>query len=423
MPSPQPAIEVIRVSKTYHLWQRPSTRMLVPLKLRLARGVGYLNSALGHRLERAARAQLHDFHALTDINLRLLPGESLGIIGLNGSGKSTLLQIIAGVMQPSRGEVRVRGRIAALLELGSGFNPEFTGRENIQINAAILGLSAQMLADRMQDIIVFADVGDYIDEPVKTYSSGMAARLAFAVQVHVDPDVLIVDEALAVGDAQFQAKAMAKIDEILGKGTTLLFVGHDLGAVKSFCKRAMLLERGRIVMEGLPEDVASEYLYRVHQNNLEALAGPAKIVPVEAGYGLDGVHVGQARINGAEHVSLGYGADIEVTLEVRTDATLRHPVLIFDVLDNRSLQISGRRIALAAVTQPTRSIVRVRFPALLQKGIYGVRTRIAEAASVELTRVIARQEGALSFEVVDDSRSRFTGLFELPMQVDLNAGQ
>ncbi len=421
--SSPPAIEVHAVSKTYQLWESPSARLLLPLRLRLAKALQSLMPAIAQGMRQSALARMHSHRALSDISFNLQPGESLGIIGLNGSGKSTLLQIIAGVMSPTTGQVRVHGRVAALLELGSGFNPELTGRENIQINAAILGLSAQMLADRMQDIIAFAAVGDYIDEPVKTYSSGMAARLAFAVQVHVDPDVLIVDEALAVGDAQFQAKAMAKIDEILAKGTTLLFVGHDLGAVKSFCKRAMLLERGRIVMEGLPEDVASEYLYRVHQNNLEALAGPAKIIPVEAGYGLDGVHVGQARINGAEHVSLGYGADIEVTLEVRTDASLRHPVLIFDVLDNRSLQISGRRIELAAVAQPTRNIVRVRFPALLQKGIYGVRTRIAEAASVETTRVIARQEGALSFEVVDDSRSRFTGFFELPMQVEMNAGQ
>ena len=145
-------------------------------------------------------------------------------------------EIVAGVLEPSAGSVQVNGRVAALLELGSGFNPELTGRENVKVNAAILGLTPAQIRERMDAIVTFADIGDYIDEPVKTYSSGMALRLAFAVQVHTDPDILIVDEALAVGDAAFQAKAMARIDEILSRGTTLLFVGHDLNAVKAFCR-------------------------------------------------------------------------------------------------------------------------------------------------------------------------------------------
>ena len=205
-----------------------------------------------------------EFWALRDIDFEVKKGECVGIIGPNGAGKSTLLQIVTGTLQPTEGTVERHGRLAALLELGSGFNPEFTGRENVYMNAAILGLTKKETDEKYQEIVDFADIGDFIDRPVKTYSSGMMVRLAFAVNAFVDPDILIVDEALAVGDAVFQQKCMRFIRKF--KEThTILFVSHDTAAVVNLCDRAVLLDRGRIVRSGPAKDVSEYYLARQFQ--------------------------------------------------------------------------------------------------------------------------------------------------------------
>lgn len=413
------ALRVDAVSKTYRLWATPGSRLWVPLLYRLAKWVPV--PAFAARLRRRAESRVHYHDALSEVSFSLGRGEALGIIGHNGSGKSTLLQIVAGVLQPTRGQVHVRGRIAALLELGSGFNPELTGRENVRVNAAILGLTPSQISQRMDPIIAFADVGDFIDEPVKAYSSGMALRLAFAVQVHTDPDILIVDEALAVGDAAFQAKAMARIDEILARGTTLLFVGHDLNAVKAFCHRAMLLEKGRIVLEGLPDEVITEYLHRTHKQALAARNDPraGAIKPLDGGYGLQDACVTDASVNGVRHVSVAYGGRLEFQFMVRRRADVVAPALIFDVLDGRGLQLTGKRIALPPGAGEVR--VRVGIDATFQQGVFRIRTRLVDARSLEQTTVLARQEGWLSFEVVDDQRELFTGLFPVPMTVDVGS--
>lgn len=205
------------------------------------------------------RPQAQEFWALRDIDLAIPKGETVGIIGRNGSGKSTLLQIIAGTLQPTMGQVQVNGRISALLELGSGFNPEFTGRQNVFFNGQILGLSQQEIEQRFDTIAAFADIGDFIDQPVKTYSSGMFVRLAFAVSVHVEPDILIVDEALSVGDMFFQAKCMSKMQGMIDDGVTVLFVSHDVGAVKGLCRTAVLLHKGEIKAQGLAKQVTETY--------------------------------------------------------------------------------------------------------------------------------------------------------------------
>lgn len=253
------ALRVHQVSKAYRIWKSPDARLKHPLAKVLG---SYLPeaitpSALARRIEPGG--YFRDFYALREIDLTIERGEAVGIIGRNGSGKSTLLQIIAGTLQPTSGSVEVHGRVAALLELGSGFNPEFTGRENIFLNAAILGLTQAETAARIDDIIAFADIGPFIDEPVRTYSSGMAVRLAFSTQIAIDPAVLIVDEALSVGDESFQRKCFRRIESLRSNGCTILFVSHDAGSVIKLCDRAVMLQHGRKFAEGRPKSVVTVY--------------------------------------------------------------------------------------------------------------------------------------------------------------------
>ena len=205
------------------------------------------------------RSRVQTFQALESIDLQVMPGRTVGIVGRNGAGKSTLLQIVAGTLNPSSGRVRLRGRVAALLELGSGFNPEFTGRQNVFFNGQLLGLSPQDIRDRLADIVGFAEIGNFLDQPVKTYSSGMMVRLAFSVVAHLEPELLIVDEALAVGDARFQARCMKRIRQLKENGTTILFVSHDANAVRMLCDEALLLEGGRVLERGNPNWVLNHY--------------------------------------------------------------------------------------------------------------------------------------------------------------------
>jgi lipopolysaccharide transport system ATP-binding protein len=207
-----------------------------------------------------SRSYAQEFWALRDISFEIKKGETMGIIGRNGAGKSTLLQLICRTLTPTSGEVQVHGRVAALLELGAGFNPEFTGRDNVYMNGAIMGLSKVEVDDRFDNIAAFADIKDFVDQPVKTYSSGMYVRLAFASAIHVNPDILIVDEALAVGDMFFQAKCMARMRQMMESGVTVLFVSHDIGSVKSLCNSCVFLENGSISSIGKADIVVNQYL-------------------------------------------------------------------------------------------------------------------------------------------------------------------
>ena len=232
-------IEITGVSKCYQIYERPSHRLLQGL---MGRSFRFYK----------------EFWALSDVSLKIYQGETVAIVGRNGSGKSTLLQVIAGTLQATHGNVTVSGRVAALLELGSGFNPEFTGRENIYLNASILGLSRPQIDARINSIIEFADIGDFIDRSVRSYSSGMVMRLAFSVMAHVDADILIIDEALAVGDAFFTQKCMRFLRNFQKKGT-LLFVSHDPGAVTGLCERAIWLDAGRVLGNGPSKEIMSSY--------------------------------------------------------------------------------------------------------------------------------------------------------------------
>jgi lipopolysaccharide transport system ATP-binding protein len=243
-----PAVSVTGVSKRYELYDTPQARLKQFILPRVRRA-----------LRRPPRQYFREFWALRDISLQVRKGESVGIVGRNGSGKSTLLQIIAGTLFPTAGAAHTHGRVAALLELGSGFNPDFTGRENVFVNGALFGMSNSEVEARMDSIQAFADIGTHFDQPLSTYSSGMQMRVAFAVATAFDPDILIIDEALAVGDAFFQQKCFQRIARFKDNGGTLLFVSHDANIVKQLCDRAVLISDGRLLSEGVPRAVIDLY--------------------------------------------------------------------------------------------------------------------------------------------------------------------
>jgi lipopolysaccharide transport system ATP-binding protein len=252
------AINAARVSKTYKIWSSPAARLRAPL-LNKAAQLPFMPRAAAAHLKGKASGCYRTFAALQELSFSVRNNETVGIVGRNGSGKSTLLQIIAGILTPTTGTLQVNGRVAALLELGSGFNPEFTGRENVYLNAAIVGLTRDEIDDRYPAIASFADIGEFIDHPVKTYSSGMYVRLAFAAAINTNADILIVDEALSVGDEAFQRKCFARIRAFQEKGGTILFVSHGAGTIVELCNRALLLERGELLMAGSPRAVVTAY--------------------------------------------------------------------------------------------------------------------------------------------------------------------
>ena len=253
------AIELKHITKTYAMYAKPTDR---------------LKEALDFR-----RRSYHDtFYALNDVNIHVKKGEMIGFIGENGSGKSTLLKIITGVLTPTSGEMQINGNIAALLELGSGFNPEYSGYDNIYLNGMVLGFTKEQVDGMVADIISFADIGDHLYQPVKTYSSGMFVRLAFAVAINVDPEILIVDEALAVGDLEFQLKCMEKFTEFRNAGKTILFVSHDVNAVRRFCDRVYWLKNGVVENEGETMEVTEEYENFLKRKSLKTVDREKSVV-------------------------------------------------------------------------------------------------------------------------------------------------
>ena len=234
------AVSCDSISKKFEVYKKPQDR-------------------LKQALRRGKKAYHQDFWAIRDISFEIKRGETVGIVGQNGSGKSTLLQLICGTLTPSSGAIYTNGRISALLELGSGFNPEFTGRENIYLNASILGLTNKEIEEELDKILAFADIGDFVDQPVKNYSSGMVVRLAFAVAINIKPDILVVDEALSVGDERFQRKCFAKIEDIKESGASVLFVSHSPGTVVQLCERALLINAGELLLDGKPKPVIGYY--------------------------------------------------------------------------------------------------------------------------------------------------------------------
>ncbi len=260
-------VDIQHVSKLYRLYRRPLDRLIEALPLTGVR-------------------RHEDFWALDDVSFSIGKGEIVSVVGPNGSGKSTLLQIVAGIVEPTRGRVLRKGRIAALLELGAGFNPEFTGRENVFLSGEIMGLTRKEMERAFPQIEAFAEIGPYIDRPVKEYSSGMYVRLAFSTAIHVEPEILIVDEALSVGDAIFSARCIQKFEEMKARGVTTLFVSHDLGLVKRLSNRAVFLLNGKVEAQGSPNDVVNRYVGLVHERQRAALhRGPVSALPCSFRHG------------------------------------------------------------------------------------------------------------------------------------------
>lgn len=246
------AIRIQSLTKLYKLYNKPIDRLKETLHFPS-------NSAYSR-----------DFYALKDMNLDIYKGEIVGLVGKNGAGKSTLLKIITGVISPTNGTVDVKGVVSALLELGAGFNPEYTGIENIYLNGAMMGISREIMEKKIDQIIEFADIGDFIYQPVKTYSSGMFARLAFSVSISVQPEILIVDEALSVGDTRFQIKCMDYMKKLMESGTTVLFVSHDINAIRRFCQRCVWIDHGEIILDGSVNRVVDAYSDFLKRDNVEA---------------------------------------------------------------------------------------------------------------------------------------------------------
>ncbi len=263
------AISASKLSKCYQLYQHPKDR---------------LKQFLWPHNWWGSRQFYRELWALHNIDLTVMPGEVVGIVGQNGSGKSTLLQLVCGTLTPTQGEVQVNGRVAALLELGAGFNPDFTGRENVLMSAAIMGFSQSEIADRIEDIINFSGVRDFIDQPVKTYSSGMYVRLAFSVAINVDPDILVIDEALSVGDGAFARKSFDRIMQMRDAGKTILFCSHSLFQVESLCSRAVWINQGKIILDGESAQVVSAYQTFLDQSMTHSIPETSSIHSDDPGF-------------------------------------------------------------------------------------------------------------------------------------------
>ena len=365
---------------------------------------------------------------INDISFQLAPGEAVGIIGINGAGKSTLLKLITGTTQPTTGSVHISGRVAALLELGMGFHPDFTGRQNAYMAGQLLGLGVDEISALMPQIVAFADIGDYIDQPVRVYSSGMQMRLAFSVATVRRPDVLIVDEALSVGDAYFQHKSFDRIRAFRQQGTTLLIVSHDRGAIQSICDRAILLDGGRLAHQGTPEDVMDYYNAIIAEregSSIEQSVTESGRVQTTSGTREASVEdiclLGE---DGAPLEVVNVGAAVTLRVRVKVNADLPRLVLGYMIKDRLGQPIYGTNThhmqqALAQVRAGDSIEYRFRFPLNLGPGSYSVTTALT-SSETHLANNYEWRDLALLFIVMNMNRKEFVGSSWLEPQVEIS---
>ena len=392
-------IELARVSKSYSMEQRPLHRLWQQLTGRNDRG--------------------RQHHALQDVDLRIRRGESVGIIGRNGAGKSTLLQLICGVLEPTRGTRKVRGRIAALLELGAGFNPELSGRENVRLNGPLLGLSAAEIERRMDGIIDFAGIGDFIDQPVRSYSSGMFVRLAFSMATSVEPDILVIDEALSVGDGAFARKSFERIMALKERGATILFCSHSLFQVEQLCTRALWLHDGRVQFDGLSQQAVVEY--SAWQARHEDGQPPSDTVAHR--FDSPSAALVDVRLaNAPPDAVYRSGLDaLEVAVHLRSDPAIPCPTLgvVLHSADGRAISSAGNWLDAVPLRRDASGEVRTKvcFPQLpLLKGRYTVSAYVLCDRSIN---VYAAAEHVLQFEVTQEGAMQ--GLVALPRRWEIEA--
>lgn len=372
-----------------------------------------------------------EFWALRNVDLEIADGETFGIVGPNGGGKSTLLQILAGILEPTTGRVVTKGRVAALLELGAGFNPEFSGRENVYINGEILGLPRDEIDQKMESIERFAGIGQFIERPVRTYSSGMYVRLAFSTAIHVDPEILIVDEALAVGDAVFANRCVAKFEELKSSGVTIVFVSHDMGLVKQICDRAIFLEGGVVQAAGEPKDVINHYVGTVLAP--EAETQEPELSPDLETADLEATHRhgdGQSQITALE--LLGADGQPTRTLDSGERATIRIRVAFEEAQPSPMIGILLRTRNGLEVFGTNTSIEQADLPAVQPGDELEVEFEIACLLTPqEYTLTVATQhpsghsqdwlDDAISFQVLAEKRR--AGVADLPVEVRVRSAQ
>jgi lipopolysaccharide transport system ATP-binding protein len=351
------AIQFDHVSKRFIL-RRERARSFQELALNLLHGRG--------------NGRREEFWALQDASFEIAPGETVGLIGPNGAGKSTVLKLISRIIEPTSGRMEVNGRLSALLELGAGFHPDLTGRENIYLNGSILGLSQGQIRRKLDEIIAFAELERFIDVPVKHYSSGMYVRLGFSVAVHTNPEILLVDEVLAVGDAAFQRKCLARTDRMRQEGITILLVSHDLDAVRSVCHRAIWLEKGRVLADGAAEAVVQQYMWRSHEESTAAVAE-------EDGHrwGTREVEIEQVRLvdgKGRKRQSFATGEPLIIEIHYKAHRRVKRPVFGLAIHRSDGVHITGpntRFAGCAIFWIEGKGVIRYAIPALpLLEGIY-----------------------------------------------------
>jgi lipopolysaccharide transport system ATP-binding protein len=406
------AIKVENLSKCYHIYDKPRDRLT--------------------QMFFWGRKQFYrEFWALKDVSFEIKKGETVGIIGRNGCGKSTLLQMISGTLNPTCGKIETHGRIAALLELGSGFNPEFTGRENVYMNAAVLGLSHSEIDTRYDEILNFAAIGDFINQPVKTYSSGMIVRLAFAVSVCVEPDILIVDEALAVGDAAFAFKCLDRLRKLTASGTTLLFVSHDMGMVKNFCNHVVYLVQGAVKSSGAPDEMAEYYLLDMRDEQRRAAGNQGGVtskpflgIGQGIAFGTEEGHILAAAFTntGTAFSSYVQGEEIVIRIKVKSRPSVKSPSLSVIVQDRRMMDIGGAFFPIAKTGDVDgwfNSEISVSIPASFARGRYSITLRFEDREDDYTFQPIDKQVGILVFEVLSDKQS-FLG--SVPLNICARAG-
>ena len=396
------------LGKAYRIYARPSARLfelLLP----------------GRKLHQ-------EFWAVRNVYLDVPHGATIGIIGENGAGKSSLLKLLTGITRPTEGEVSVQGRVASLLELGAGFHPEFSGRDNIQLNCSILGMSEEEIAERFPRIVEFSELGEFIDRPVKTYSSGMYVRLGFSVAASVDPDILMIDEALAVGDEHFKGKCLNRLNEFREQGKTTLFVSHDMGAVKSMCQHVVLLDKGEVLAQGNAEEVADEYLKRAKARGNERLELANRAGGGYPRWGSGEIETQTVELldqSGAPTLVFQTNEPFQVRLRYKVLRDVRQPVFGLGIYRSDGTYVNGSShhwrehpIAIEAARAGEEGELLMSFERMpLLQGAYYLTTFLYDHSKAAPT-AIDHREHALSFEVLDPRRLQH-GMLYLPTRWQL----